>query len=165
MKRIKALFKVIFGFGIRLKDVWPYATRWQTFGFKALRYTGNTIKITLIICAAYGYGEVRTYFFPNTVYAERRVEVPVENPSPVMDRIAKCESGAMHMKNGQVIIRANTNKTVDIGYYQINSIWNKKAAELGYDLTKEEDNKSFGIWLYKNFGTEPWVYSKTCWNK
>ncbi len=112
---------------------------------------------------------VGSEFIPKTVYAEKEVvrEVELVRVAPVMDRIAKCESGDKHFdpKTGQVYTLGNTNKTVDVGRYMINTVWHKKAAELGFDITKEEDNKKMAYWIYENFGTEPWVYSKHCWNK
>ncbi len=104
-------------------------------------------------------------YVPRTVYADREVIKEVEMEAPVMDRIAHCESSGSHKKDGQVIFKANTDGSVDIGKYQINSIWNKKATKLGYDLTNEVDNKAFAMWLYKNYGTLPWSASAKCWNK
>lgn len=95
-------------------------------------------------------------------------EVLVERPVtyPVLDRIAKCESNNSHYdKNGQVMLRGNRNGSVDVGRFQLNSIWFSKATELGLDLTKEKDNEEFAIYLYKTYGTEPWIFSKSCWNK
>lgn len=82
---------------------------------------------------------------------------------PILEKIMKCESGGKHYdKNGQVLI----NRTQDIGIMQINvPIWGKKAHEMGLNLSVEADNIEFGMWLYKNKGTEPWVHSKPCWNK
>jgi hypothetical protein len=62
-------------------------------------------------------------------------------------------------------MRANTNKTVDIGRYQINSVWNKKASELGLDLTIEADNEKMAYWIYENRGTGDWYSSEKCWKK
>ncbi len=108
----------------------------------------------------------RTTVNPQIVRAEVKVEVPVEVNAPIMDKIMSCESGGKHYaKNGQVVFKANTNGTVDIGIMQINSVWSVTATKMGYDLTKESDNKAFGMWLYKNKGTEPWYSSKACWNK
>lgn len=85
---------------------------------------------------------------------------------PVLDRIAHCESGNKHFdKNGQVMLRGNTNKTVDVGVFQINSVWFSKATELGLDLTKEADNREFAKYLYTTRGTVDWIYSQKCWNK
>ena len=106
-------------------------------------------------------------YIPRTVYADREVIKEVEVKAPVMERIAKCESGGKHFApSGQVIVNVNNNKTYDIGKYQINSIWNKKATELGYNLYIEKDNEAFAMWLYRNYGSEPWSASKAnCWNK
>lgn len=100
---------------------------------------------------------------PITVEAIKEVPVEVETPSPVMERIAKCESGGRHTHNGQVVFNANSNDSVDIGLFQINSLWSKKATELGYNLTIEKDNRAFAMYLYKNFGTSPWSASSKCW--
>jgi hypothetical protein len=63
-------------------------------------------------------------------------------------------------------MRANANRSIDIGIGQINEFyWGKKATEMGYDLTKEADNLAFTIWLFENHGSEPYVWSKACWNK
>lgn len=107
----------------------------------------------------------------NTVYAQNIIVTPTiaEQEVPVLQRIADCESGngkpgsGTHFKNGQVIISPNTNGTVDIGKYQINSTWDKQATKLGLDLTKEKDNYAMAKWLYENKGTGPWASSAKCW--
>lgn len=99
-----------------------------------------------------------------TVYEKviERVETPNEIP-PILAKIAKCESGGTHLdKNGQVLI----NKTKDVGLYQINvGIHGKKASELGLDLYNERDNEAFAVYLFENYGSEPWIHSKKCWSK
>lgn len=100
---------------------------------------------------------------PSKVYAKEIVEVPIYSIPPVMNRIAKCESGGVHYKNGQVIMRPNSNGTVDIGKFQINSVHNKQASKMNLDLTKEKDNEAFAMWMYHNEGTGPWYPSRTCW--
>jgi hypothetical protein len=91
----------------------------------------------------------------------------VKGKAPVMDRIAKCESGGNHIdpKTGQVYMLANTNKSVDVGKYMINTVWHKKAKELGFDITKELDNEKMAYWIYENIGTSPWSASSHCWNR
>lgn len=103
-----------------------------------------------------------------TVAQAEVVQLPVQ--APVLDRIADCESGngkprsAMHYKNGQVLLKANTNGTIDIGKYQVNlTYWGAKATELGLDLTKEADNKKMAEWIYANKGTGDWSASHQCW--
>lgn len=159
----------VFFHGKRLKDIYPFAMKWEMIKFRIVRFLRKLlIAISMLsIASIIGYTgfEVGRALFPITVMAQQRVEVPIEISAPVMERIAKCESNASHYRNGQVIMNANKDRTVDIGYYQINSIHAKKATELGYDLTQEADNKAFGLWLYKNYGTEPWYSTKDCWNK
>ena len=84
-----------------------------------------------------------------------------------MERIAKCESGNNQFDStGQVQLNANTNKSVDIGVFQINNkVWGKKATELGYDLMVEKDNRAMAEYIYETRGTEPWGASSKCWSK
>lgn len=105
-----------------------------------------------------------------------QAEKEAEERAPVLSRIFDCESGtrdkhgravkgsATHYdKNGQVLMRANTNGTVDVGISQINSVNFPEATRLGLDVTKERDNIAFAEILYKTQGTEPWYSSKSCW--
>jgi hypothetical protein len=151
----------------RLKDVYVGATKFEVFKYRASIFMRRTLTVSGLICAFAWAVVIGSHYFPktNTVYATETIEVPVEVVPPVMERIAKCESGNTHYRNGQVIMNANTNKTVDIGKYQINSIWNKKATELGLNLTDEKDNEAMAMYIYKTHGTEPWYSSKACWNK
>lgn len=100
------------------------------------------------------------------------IESPKQNMAAVLARIADCESGngkpktATQYENGQVLMRANKNGTIDIGKWQINlTYWGKKATELGYDLTKETDNEKMATWIYENKGTSDWSASQKCWYK
>lgn len=92
-------------------------------------------------------------------------EVLVSEEAPVLERIALCESGGKHYKNGQVVFNANTDGTVDVGKYQINTVWFKKATELGLDITREADNHAMAKWIYSNRGTGDWSASQACWKK
>ncbi len=112
----------------------------------------------IILLVTYGAGLSSTTSFIPTVEAETNVP-------PILQKIAKCESPAGHWKNGQVIISLNTNGTYDEGKYQINSIWNKQAAELGYNLAIEQDNEKMAEWIYANRGTGDWSSSANCWRK
>jgi hypothetical protein len=121
----------------------------------------------VIAWALVGSLKIGQHYFPQTVYAEKTVEVPIEKGlSPVMQRIAKCESGNTQKgKDGQLVIHVNSDGSYDQGTFQINSNWNSTATKLGYDLTNEKDNQSFAEWLYENVGTSPWSASSKCWNK
>lgn len=124
------------------------------------------IGIIVLVGIAY-FGGAK--FSSKIEYKVNEVEKVIEVPrnAPVLERIATCESNKSHFgKNGQVLVVGNTNKSVDVGYYQINmQIWGAKATELKLNLMVEEDNKKFGEYLYATLGTEPWVWSKKCWNR
>lgn len=147
--------------------------------FKGNQYVSNLVVkvkrwfkigvITLFIAGLLGAGyqifEV-VNGLSKTEYVRAEVQVPVEvkGKVPVMERIAKCESGGKHYgESGQVLMVSNTNKTVDVGKFQINTVWFKKAKELGLDVTKEEDNEKMAYWIYENRGTEDWYASRECW--
>lgn len=127
----------------------------------------GSIILALVIGGIYASRYYTIYSTPaKIIYKTEIVEVEATSTTPVMERIAICESGNKHLgKSGQVLMVTNDNKSVDVGVMQINTIWFTKATELGYNLTIEKDNRAFANYLYSNFGTEPWVWSKGCWNK
>lgn len=152
--------------------------QFDSFKARVRRLVQWTVRVGVVAGMAMGFFMAGGLFYStSTVTAHTNtVQLPVE--APVLDRIADCESGvrkpsgmavegsARHLdpKTGQVIMRANTNGTVDIGKYQINEYyWGKKASELGLDLTKEKDNKAMAEWIYKNKGTTDWSSSQKCW--
>lgn len=166
MKTIKSLWD-----GKKMCEVYPHAKWYQVQLYYAKRGARRTVLVTsIMLTVLWSYTGVLLYgqySSPKVIHAKEIIEIIKEKEVsyPVMDRIAKCESGGKHTQDGQVIFNGNTNKTVDIGKFQINSIWNKKATAMGLDLTKEEDNTKFAYWLYVNYGSEPWYSSKSCWNK
>ncbi len=115
------------------------------------------------------------FFFGGLFYSTHDVEAittTVEAASPIMDRIADCESGngkagsaSQYGKSGQVLISVNTNGTVDIGKFQINSIHNAEATKLGFNLSTEEGNTAYAKYLYSTKGTTDWASSYKCWSK
>lgn len=126
--------------------------------------------VALLVIASIGYiiyvvGQYNTT--PKTVIVEKPVTVEIVAKAPVLDRIAQCESGnTQYAKNGQVLLRANDNGSVDIGVMQINNaIWGAKATALGYNLFIEADNRAMAEYIYQNYGTSPWVLSSHCWTK
>lgn len=140
--------------------------KWVTFKSKVRAFFKKVIFWAVVIVAIAGVVQYFRWAYPTEVIVEKEVLVEREITYPVLERIAICESNNKHFgESGQVLMVGNTNKSVDVGRYQINSLWFKKANELGLDLTLEKDNEAFAIYLYKTYGTEPWVWSKKCWNK
>lgn len=101
---------------------------------------------------------------PKVVQIEIRRTVP-----EILEDISVCESGGRHYKdNGDVVIgRLNAEGLgVDIGKYQINSVFHTETAEkMGLDLYDEHDNEKYALYLYDNQGTQPWNASEDCWGK
>jgi hypothetical protein len=166
MKKIKLYYM-----GNRMKDIYPHATKFQVFRWK-LNWYGERVLATLFVVGigvgiGYAVSEGKRASAHEVSIVDREIIKEIEVvKAPILDRIAKCESGNTHFdKNGQVLMRSNVNKSVDVGRFQINSVWFKKATELGLDITKEEDNRKMAEWIYANRGTEDWYASKACWNK
>jgi len=82
-----------------------------------------------------------------------------------LKRIGYCESGwRQYNTDGSVL--AGRVHPPDSGIFQINSaVWQEAANLIGYDLKTPEGNIDFALWLYKEQGTAPWLWSKSCWSK
>lgn len=136
---------------------------------RAVAWTKRVAIVALVLAGAYGLGAVTNS--THTVIAKHNT-ITEQLQSPVLDRIADCESGdgtkgsATHMYKGQVITNGNKNGSVDIGKYQINlDVWGDKATSLGFDLATEEGNTAMAQWIYLNRGTGDWYSSQKCWKK
>lgn len=148
--------------------------RFSSFRKQVAVFFRKLFRLSILSLAIYSAFLVGRYIAPtetvtNVVQADNGI-------SPVMQRIMDCESGqklpngkakpntARHYdKNGQILMRSNTNRSVDVGIAQINTVWFAKATELGLDITKEEDNKKMAEWIYSNRGTGDWYSSQNCW--
>ncbi len=174
MKSIK-----VFWMDKQLRDMYPHATWFQVIKWRVAEFLKACVRFIFKLSCwsavaatvfAAGYFYSRTDVVYATLTEEKIVEKLITEDAPIMDRIAGCESlgnpkskGIHFDKNGQVLVRGNTNRTVDVGRYQINSVWFKKATDLGLDVFKEEDNKKMAYWIYHTQGTEPWYASEKCW--
>ena len=149
--------------GERQKDIYLNKTKWQIFKVKTKKFLKRLFWTLVIIFAVWGIYKIGSLKEPQIV--EVKVEVIPE--TPILDRIAKCESGGLHFgKNGQVMMNVNQNGSIDIGVMQINNkAWSVKATELGFNLTDEKDNRAMAKWIYENRGTQDWYSSAKCWMK
>lgn len=164
--------------GNRLRDVYPYASRFQVFKFRAVKILGRVVVASAIAGSVFGAYLLGGVMNPVLSYVDREVRVPVETMAPVLDRIAKAESHGSHYctddlirtsmckasSKGQVLLHANVKGSVDIGKYQINNeAWGAQATKLGLNLFDPADNEKMARWIYSNYGTEPWYSSKANW--
>lgn len=78
----------------------------------------------------------------------------------VMLAIAQCESGQRQFyADGSLVI----GPTKDIGYFQISPLWKSVALKHGWNINTETGNIEMALWLYHQYGTEPWDSSFGCW--
>ena len=107
---------------------------------------------------------VETQILELPVAESRKVESYKKKIPDVLKRIAMCESNGRHYdENGEAIHGKNPH---DVGKYQINMLyWGGEAKKLGYDLTTEDGNEAMALEIYRRHNTQPWMWSKPCWNK
>lgn len=76
-------------------------------------------------------------------------------------RIIKCESNFDENARNY-----NAKVGVDIGYFQLNSYyWEGHMRKLGWNIYNPVQNLEAGFWLLSKQGSQPWVWSKHCWDK
>ena len=90
------------------------------------------------------------------------LSTPIQLPQE-LEVVARCESGNRHFDGAGSILRGRYNRN-DIGLFQINEIiWGKKAQELELNIYSLEGNKAMALWIYDNYGLNPWRHSFNCW--
>ncbi len=157
--------------GQPLHRIYPHASRYQVFKyrlFRALRWllirTGIAAAAFTALTGAYFYGQLTA---PNMTATNQIVAAVTEAKSipAILHKICMAESGCKQFAaTGLPIMHANTNGSVDIGKFQINSkAWGQKAKELGYDLLTEEGNEAMAMWILNNRGTSDWYSSEHGW--
>jgi hypothetical protein len=103
------------------------------------------------------------YQNPDTTY-EKTIVVTEKDPIKVLEVVAQCESEKrQYHKNGTLVIGINTNKTIDVGYYQINSANEAVARANGWDIYTEDGNRKMAHYMYEKEGLKPWNSSRHCW--
>ena len=74
--------------------------------------------------------------------------------------IIRCESQFdVHARN------RNKNGTTDYGLMQINSVHEKRAENMGFDITRPSHSLEYGVYLMAKEGLGAWKYSRGCWSK
>ena len=147
--------------GRSLRDIYLHGTHFQVSKWRALRFAQKLLIVSLLVSGLYTSYSFGFYMGPPTIKQVSDQEAVY----PVLERIAKCESGgSQYDKNGQVLLHWNKNGTIDIGKYAVNeTYWGAQATKLGFDLTVEADNRKMAVWIYYNKGTGDWSASHACW--
>jgi hypothetical protein len=108
---------------------------WGISGF-ALLTTNATLQ-------GYAFAKEVWADYQNPSYDKEIIVVTEKDPVKVLEVVAQCESGKkQYHKNGTLVFGINTNKTIDVGYYQINTANESLARSKGWDIYTEEGNRA-----------------------
>lgn len=67
-------------------------------------------------------------------------------------------------EEGMVLMRANSNNSVDIGIAQINNkAWGAESVKLGYNLYTQDGNEKMARYILSTTGLKAWSSSKQVW--
>lgn len=152
--------------GKKLKDIYPYATRFEVLRFKFNKLMEKVVFTAFIIGLIYGgfkTGQMTTqaentsaYIAPKEVIVKEKLKF---EDFPLLMRICKAESGNRQFNSKGDVLRGHVEPS-DVGYCQINeAINNDLARRLGYDIYTEEGNKAFAVHLFTTRGYAPWMAS------
>lgn len=117
------------------------------------------------------YGSITTTYenvaITKQVSSATSIEVQVRSyfkDTPILAEIARCESTFRHYDSDGSVLTGVVDAR-DTGVMQINTGFHQKRAhELGLDLTDFEDNMAYAKYLFEKEGTRPWKASSACWN-
>lgn len=137
----------VFWNGNRLKDVYPFATRFQVFKFRVKRFIRKTIifilvTVTAILSAGYLI-EIKTpaEVIRTTEYitADNDLKAKIiELKSEVLDKLKKCESGELTEDSGLIVFDSNKVASIGLYQFQVKTVIGYYKALYGKDITGKE---------------------------
>jgi len=84
--------------------------------------------------------------------------------TPILYRVARCESRWRHYDGDGSVLRGNVNAN-DVGVMQINERYHLQTAKsLGYNIYTLEGNMKYAQYLHRTQGLQPWSASRECWS-
>ena len=84
--------------------------------------------------------------------------------APLMVRVAKCESGLVHLKNGEMI--RNRDGSSARGVFQVlMRVHQPQMQKMGLNPERTDHYLAYVRYLYDQYGLAPWQASRHCWNK
>ena len=128
MKKIK-----VFWGEERLKDIYPYATRWEVIKFRIRKFLKKLFKVVVIIAVITVITMYVRWAYPTNVYNVREVITQVDTLTPkikelkreVLDTLQSCESNGSNEEDGLIVY--DSNKVASIGQFQF-----QKKTVIGY---------------------------------
>jgi hypothetical protein len=102
------------------------------------------------------------------VYADHDVTVIATTTPPfppMLQKICNAESGGKQFLPNGNVVRGKVTPD-DVGICQIHeSLWEDKARALGYDIYTLQGNEDMALYLFNNYGVQPWSASQPIWSK
>jgi hypothetical protein len=84
--------------------------------------------------------------------------------TPIMMRVAMCESGLVHMENGD--LKRGYADGLDAGVFQVRlPVHGREMRRLGLDPYRLDEYLAYVRHLYDTQGLRPWKSSRHCWNR
>ena len=85
-------------------------------------------------------------------------------PICACESVGRPDGEPRHYAAGGDVLRGRINPD-DIGMRQINRYYHEEdALALGFDIWQREGNVRYANWLYERQGSQPWFWSRHCWN-
>jgi hypothetical protein len=132
---------------------------WAVWGISGFALLTTSAALQGVAFAKEVYAD---YMNPETTY--ETIVITEKDPVKVLEAVAQCESQRrQYHKNGSLVFGINTNKTIDVGYYQINTSNEPLARLKGWDIYTYEGNREMALYLYEKEGLKPWNSSRHCW--
>lgn len=121
MKSIKVIYN-----GKRLKDIYPYATKFQVFKYRLGRLIRKIIILSTTLAMLFGVIQIARYYFPVTFYKADAQVITLDTLTPkvnslkdqIIDNIKEWETKGLPAPqcNGKIIF--DTNKKASVGCFQ-----------------------------------------------
>lgn len=149
MKKLRAT--KVFAGEKRLKDVYPYATKWEVIKFRAMRLFKQILIGTAmvgilvgVLIGAYQTGAKTVQ--PITMYAEKKVDVSdmalaekIDSlKNGVVEKIRKCESAGYKETDGVIVFDTNNKASIGTMQFQVNTVIYYTKKLYGKDITRKE---------------------------
>jgi len=164
--------------GERLRDIYPFATKWEVFKWKMRKVLRLVVSGMVMITALYCAGAIGSLYFPKVVYqaqAERVIEKDnfshkiEELKNEIVEDLRACESAGHEEEDGIIIFDSNNKASIGTLQFQKATVIHYYKVLYGKDITPKEaviialDNQKSGdlakdiIFQTKNMVGKDWV--------
>lgn len=131
--------------GKYLRDLYPYATRWQVFKFKTIKVVKALIKMTVfagittgMIYGAYAYGEMNRETIIEVKETNNLPNKIKEFKSDFLATLKTCESGGKTEDDAPMILDTNNKMSIGLYMFQIDTVIHYYKTLYGKDVTRKE---------------------------